>query len=103
MNKRKRVISPERAEAQAAWRGYFSLCQEIGGRIRDAGRNIETSGVFAPAMYEQIMRDLRWVRGYAARAEAAIEQAQKMWRESSDKLQRSLNPVAQVIDAKEHP
>lgn len=58
---------------------YFTLCQELGGRLEDLGRSIAKSGVYAPIFHEHIMSDLREVSRLYEAGTKAILKAQEAW------------------------
>jgi hypothetical protein len=59
---------------------YFTLCQELGGRLQDLGKSIAKSGVYAPAFHKHIMDDLEEVAALYRAGTKAILKAQEQWR-----------------------
>lgn len=79
MNKRKPPTSAAKRRVQGVQIGYFELCQEIGGTLQEAGRDISKQGIYGPVFYEKMQSTLRMVRAFCARAATAIEVAQGEW------------------------
>jgi len=58
---------------------YFTLIQEIGGRLEDSGRGITKMAAFAPVFRDQILTELATVKTFCDQAAKAIDAAEKDW------------------------
>lgn len=63
---------------------YFTLCQTIGGEIEDAGRRIAKDGIHAPVFCGYIIDELRTLRSFCDRAEAALVNVHQIWNEAAE-------------------
>lgn len=59
---------------------YFTLCQEIGGRLQEIGKRIAKSGVHAPVFHQHMIDDLEEAHQLYVAGTKAILKAQEQWR-----------------------